>query len=232
MLGSFFIAFSVSPTWSKLAGLLSRIADGAQDTSVPGGMDPVNTVIALRARGALAGRVPIPDDLWPMMLAEGDVIGQLVVAIVHNDRAGALKCVRFLTTTASGKDAADLSRAVRTILAGSRDPALAERLKPAGRAIILTVLTHVGARREERPGAGTSLADRISALDGRKAICALEFVLCVTGEQADPGALQEMEPRLIEALAQRGLRELATPDPAATPGSLACVALEHLAARK
>lgn len=93
------------------------------------------------------------------------------------------------------------------------------------------MLTHVGARREERPGAGTSLADRISALDGRKAICALEFVLCVTGEQADPGALQEMEPRLIEALAQRGLRELATPDPAATPGSLACVALEHLAAR-
>ena len=133
MLGSFFIAFSVSPTWSKLAGLLSRIADGAQDTSVPGGMDPIDTVIALRARGALAGRVPIPDDLWPMMLAEGDVIGQLVVAIVHNDRAGALKCVRFLTTTASGKDAADLSRAVRTILAGSRDPALAERLKP-GRA--------------------------------------------------------------------------------------------------
>ena len=74
------------------------------------------------------------------------------------------------------------------------------------------------------------LASQIAALDDGGAITALLLVLERQGQPVDPIDLRDTQDHLEQALHQPGLRQLADPDPAATPGALARTALTHLAA--
>ena len=78
----------------------------------------------------------------------------------------------------------------------------------------------------------TSLAEltsQIAALDDAHAIAALRLVLERQGQPVDPIDLRDTQNHLEQALHQPGIRQLAEPDPAATPGALARTALTHLA---
>ena len=74
------------------------------------------------------------------------------------------------------------------------------------------------------------LTSQIAALDDGRAITALRLVLERQGQPVDPIDLRDAQDHLEQALHQPGLRQLADPDPAATPGALARTALTHLAA--
>jgi hypothetical protein len=69
--------------------------------------------------------------------------------------------------------------------------------------------------------------DRIDTLPDADAIAALRLVLERQGVPVDAAALRETEGHLAEAVEEA--RELAAPDPDATPGALARTALRHLA---
>ena len=75
------------------------------------------------------------------------------------------------------------------------------------------------------------LAGQIAALDDAAAIAALHLVLERQGQPVDPIDLRDNQNRLEQALNQPGIRQLAPPDPAATPATLARTALHHLAAQ-
>lgn len=229
-LGEFFAATSISPTWSTLGDLMHRISDRADDLTATKELDPIDIAITLRALGALAGRIPVPAELWPFMLV-GELLGMLIEAISSGKEATARQCAEGLAAVAEKSGVAGLAGPLQSAVSGSRDAELARELDPAGRAIITTILTHLTPRRPGRVKDGTSLSDRISALGDQKAISALVLMLGTEGQHIDPPALQEAEPRLIEALQQPALRQLIEPDLAATPGALARTALEHLSAR-
>jgi hypothetical protein len=72
--------------------------------------------------------------------------------------------------------------------------------------------------------------DRIAALSDAQAITALRLVLERQGHSTDPAQLRADQAHLTEALQQPDVRTLAEPDPDATPGSLARIALAQLAA--
>jgi hypothetical protein len=74
------------------------------------------------------------------------------------------------------------------------------------------------------------LTGQIAALDDGRAITALRLVLERQGQPLDPIDLRDTQDHLEQALHQPGIRQLAQPDPAATPGALARTALNHLAA--
>jgi hypothetical protein len=74
------------------------------------------------------------------------------------------------------------------------------------------------------------LTSQIAALDDGRAIGALRLVLERQGQPVDPIDLRDTQDHLEQALHQPDLRQLADPDPAATPGALARTALHHLAA--
>ena len=74
------------------------------------------------------------------------------------------------------------------------------------------------------------LTSQIAALDDGRAIAALCLVLERQGQPVDPIDLRETQDHLEQALHQPGVRQLADPDQAATPGALARTALDHLAA--
>jgi hypothetical protein len=74
------------------------------------------------------------------------------------------------------------------------------------------------------------LTSQIAALADGRAITALRLVLERQGQPVDPIDLRDTQDHLEQALHQPGLRQLAEPDPAATPGALARTALNHLAA--
>ena len=75
-----------------------------------------------------------------------------------------------------------------------------------------------------------ALASQIAALDDGRAITALRLVLERQGQPVNPIDLRDAQDHLQQALHQPGIRQLADPDPAATPGALARTALTHLAA--
>jgi hypothetical protein len=74
------------------------------------------------------------------------------------------------------------------------------------------------------------LTGQIAALDDGRAITALRLVLERQGQPLDPIDLRDTQNHLEQALHQPQTRQLAQPDPAATPGDLARTALHHLAA--
>lgn len=75
----------------------------------------------------------------------------------------------------------------------------------------------------------TELVSQIAVLDDGRAITALRLVLERQGQPVDPIDLRDAQDHLEQALNQPGVRQLAEPDPNATPGVLARTALEHLA---
>jgi hypothetical protein len=75
------------------------------------------------------------------------------------------------------------------------------------------------------------LARQIAVLDDAVAIAALRLVLERQGQPVDPIELRDTQNHLEQALDQPGIRQLADPDPAATPAALARTALYHLAAQ-
>lgn len=74
------------------------------------------------------------------------------------------------------------------------------------------------------------LTSQIAALDDGRAITVLRLVLDRQGQPVDPIDLRDAQDHLEQALRQPAVRQLADPDPAATPGVLARTALIHLAA--
>jgi len=74
------------------------------------------------------------------------------------------------------------------------------------------------------------LTSQVAALDDGRAIAALHLILERQGQPLDPIDLRDAQDHLEQALHQPGIRQLAEPDPAATPGALARTALNHLAA--
>jgi hypothetical protein len=76
----------------------------------------------------------------------------------------------------------------------------------------------------------SDLTSQIADLDEGRAITALRLVLERQGQPLDPIDLRDTQDHLQQALRQPGARQLAQPDPAATPGDLARTALDHLAA--
>ena len=77
----------------------------------------------------------------------------------------------------------------------------------------------------------TELAGQIATLDDVRAIAALQLVLQRQGQPVDQIEIRDSQAHLEEALRQPGILQLAEPDLAATPGTLARMALAHLAAR-
>jgi hypothetical protein len=74
------------------------------------------------------------------------------------------------------------------------------------------------------------MASQIAALDDGRAIAALHLVLERQGQPVDPIDLRDTQEHLEQALHKPATRQLAEPDPTATPGALARTALTHLAA--
>ena len=72
--------------------------------------------------------------------------------------------------------------------------------------------------------------DPITAMPDAQAITALHLVLERQGHSTDPAQLRADQAHLAEALQQPDISSLAAPDPDATPGSLARLALAQLAA--
>jgi hypothetical protein len=73
------------------------------------------------------------------------------------------------------------------------------------------------------------LASQLADLDDGRAIAALHLVLERQGQPLDPIDLRDTQDHLEQALHQPATRQLAEPDPAATPGALARAALNYLA---
>ena len=87
----------------------------------------------------------------------------------------------------------------------------------------------------DRPGdtvnpSPAELTGQVAALVDGRAVAALRLVLERQGQPLDRIDLRDAQDHLEQALHQPGIRQLAEPDPAATPGALARTALSHLAA--
>ena len=126
----------------SLTAALRRMRAGERDPYVLAGLGFIDAAIARRALDALGGKVSVPTELWPAMS-----LAPLLFFIV--DAAGE-------STAADAADQAidwivrdnrrfvPLGNALRRILAGGRDPDLADLVSdPTGRAIVATVLHHI-----------------------------------------------------------------------------------------
>jgi hypothetical protein len=133
----------LDPRFAPLAGVLGRILDGDRDPLVTAGLGPLDTPVAARALTALredgsgAGEVPVA--LWPAMHL-GPALGNLVAAATgHGETAEVTR--ENLDGFRTDPALAPLAPVLAEILAGGRDPALAERLRqPTQRAVVSAVL--------------------------------------------------------------------------------------------
>jgi hypothetical protein len=100
-------------------------------------------VAVVRALDALAGRVNVPEQLWPAM-GIGPLLGDITAAS-RGDTAAVQRVRPTLDHLASEPEMAGLVAALEQILGGSRDPALPGTLyDPTEQAVVACVLEHVG----------------------------------------------------------------------------------------
>ncbi len=130
-----------SPDWHDLATTLSGLLADGPDTTIPDGLDAIDSAITRRAFAALHGDLRLPPGLWraiPLTALIGRVIGAAV-----GDQAAAGQVSQALTDMDDDSDLASLATALRAILNGDRAPGLADGLDPASAAAITTILAHL-----------------------------------------------------------------------------------------
>lgn len=133
-----------SGDWAGLAAGLTQILDGQHGEDLAAGLDDIDTAIISRAQDAVAGRVSMPEHLWPAM-GLGPLLGSITAA-ARGDWAAAQRARRALDDLAGEPDLAALAAALEQILGGSRDSALPGTLDhPTDQAVVACVLEHVGA---------------------------------------------------------------------------------------
>ena len=81
-------------TQAGLARALTRILDGDEDGDLAAGLDDIDTAILNRTAGAVAGRISLPEQLWPAM-ALGPLLGAIpglldVLGYLHRTRSTAM----------------------------------------------------------------------------------------------------------------------------------------------
>jgi hypothetical protein len=133
-----------SADWSGLVAALRRVRAGEAGPDLLAGLDDIDTAIVTRALDARDGKITIPAALWGAM-GIGPLLGDLVAG-AGGDAGAAGRADQSLRAMADDADLSPLADALRRILGGDRDPELAERVDdPVQRAVVMTVLGHVGA---------------------------------------------------------------------------------------
>ncbi|MEV7996140.1 hypothetical protein AB0O67_30885, partial [Streptomyces sp. NPDC086077] len=134
---------AMAPRFEALTGVLRRILDGERDPAVAAGLGPLDADVARRALGALRGEEAVAAELWPVMHL-GLALGNFVAtAAGHAETADANRATLEAFHTDPALRA--LAPVLEEILAGSRDPGLAGRLRePAQRAVVGAVLRCLG----------------------------------------------------------------------------------------
>ncbi|MFG3659307.1 CHAT domain-containing protein [Streptomyces sp. NPDC047706] len=130
---------AMTPQFAALSRVLRHILDGERDPGVTAGLGPLDADVARRALGALRGEEEIAAGLWPSLhlsLALGNFVA---TAAGHGATADANRAT--LDDFHADPALRALAPVLEEILAGSRDPALPERLRePAQRAVVGAVL--------------------------------------------------------------------------------------------
>jgi tetratricopeptide (TPR) repeat protein len=139
------------PSWVPLVDVLLRItadnrerdrdlsADLSADLS---GLSERNAMVAVRALDALAGRVRIPDELWPVM--PYSAMFSDVIAGADGNAPAAAAARRGLAALGADPFKAGLATALERILDGERHPGLAASLDdPVARAVVEMVLRYL-----------------------------------------------------------------------------------------
>lgn len=137
-------ALKNSDEFSILGHALSRIRAGERGPEVLAGLSDKYTAVAARALDVLAGRADVPADLW-RAIGHKMLMSDMVTAATghHYARKRVLEAIETLAREPGN---AALAQALRQILAGYRDPDIANGLPdPMQRAIVASVLQHIGA---------------------------------------------------------------------------------------
>lgn len=139
--------------WQQLVAVLRRIRAGERDPALIDGLDPVDTAIARRALAALAGTVRVDADVWRAGIPATSQGGQgpqlaalaaATVAAANGDRDAANALQPLLQALTAHPDWAPLAAAVRRIIVGERDPALADRLgHPTAATVVTSILNQL-----------------------------------------------------------------------------------------
>ena len=137
-------SYDDSPDWAALARVLRRVLDRDYDQHIEAILDRIGAVIISRALGAISGRVTVPAELWPAMRL-GPLLSE-IVAVAHGDTVAVARVVEAIDALAENSELSALTQVLKQILDGERDPSLAAIVgDPSHRAVIATVLEHIGA---------------------------------------------------------------------------------------
>ncbi len=135
---------------SAVARALRRLSAGESGPELLDGLDNTHAVIVNRAQDALAGRITIPAALWAAMPLRWLLVFLVGAAIGADNAAPAAR--QLLDALAADPQRTALARALSRILHGDRNPSLAtsELNDPTERAIVATVLYHIGTHNAEQ----------------------------------------------------------------------------------
>jgi tetratricopeptide (TPR) repeat protein len=138
------------PGWAALAERLGRVLAGECDPDqLLGGLGPTDAAIVQRTLEVLAGRAQLPPDqteawqAWALLDTWQPVI-DLVVAAARGDPQAASQADPVLTDLEQQADWAELTRVLRQITAGDRDPELLDGLDHTDTLIATAVLEALG----------------------------------------------------------------------------------------
>jgi hypothetical protein len=142
--------------WTVLTGVLRRLAAGEHDADLLAGLDPIDSAIAQRAMDALDGQVAIEADAWRALVAApgGDespladalvTLAALVVIASRGDEAAKADLQPVLAEMAEQEQWAALAGVLPRIVAGERDPTLADGLDETDTAVVTHILTLLAA---------------------------------------------------------------------------------------
>ena len=135
------------PTWVPLVDVLRRMTadkrERDRDLSADlSSLSERNAMIAIRALDALAGRIRIPDDVWPTMPYSAMFTD--VIAGAYGNAPAAATARRGLAALGADPFKAGLAAALERIMDGERHPDLAaSRDDPVARAVVEMVLRHL-----------------------------------------------------------------------------------------
>jgi hypothetical protein len=130
-----------SADWAALAGALSAILTGRNDTGLLDGLSKIDTAITARALDGLRGDGQVPSQLWPA-IPFTPLIGRMVAA-GWGDKEIAGQLAGPLARMETDDELAPLAGVLRRILDGEPAPALARGLDPVPAAIVITILFHL-----------------------------------------------------------------------------------------
>ncbi len=137
----------------ELVGALRSILDGHRDQAGLGlaaPQDEITTVLVGRTFDALSGQAGPPAQLWHAMGIRA-LLGFIVAAALGDSRAAG-QARSTLDYLAERPEFVSFGQALARILRGERDPGLAAALTdPASRAVVATVLHHIGTCQPDRP---------------------------------------------------------------------------------